>query len=243
MAICPKMAKEYAARYGRGFSHFQNTVDAPAWFKHAKDDLSISGVPRLVYAGSIFPYAQRQSLIDCCHAVDRLNSEGFPVTLDIYSPKSLLGVSTSLFTVNPAITFHDALAQEPYRRELGRADVLLLPVNFDVGSLRFIRLSMPTKVPEYLASGTPVLVYGPFNTAQTDYAVEKGWGAHVGRQNIDTLMKMIKKMVRDMDLRKRLSASAKDAVIRFHDIHVVRDAFQNKLAETAPSKATSGKNV
>src|SRR4029079_10648542 len=41
------------------------------------------------------------------------------------------------------------------------ADFLYLPYDFSKESITFIKYSMPTKAPEYMMSGTPVIILGP----------------------------------------------------------------------------------
>ena len=65
-----------------------------------------------------------------------------------------------------AIRLDDVMADDAvYFRTLAAADILSLPVNFDARSIRYIRLSMPTKIPSYLLIGTPVLT-----AQQQDYS-------------------------------------------------------------------------
>ena len=65
---------------------------------------------------------------------------------------------------------------------LAQSDLLLLPYNFDARSARYIRLSLPTKAPAYMISGTPVLVYAPADVATARYATREEWAYVVSEQ-------------------------------------------------------------
>jgi glycosyltransferase involved in cell wall biosynthesis len=234
IGICDAMAKEYSGRYRVPFGHFQNAVDLQRWERFAKKDVIVSEKPRIVYVGSILKNAQFQSLLDCCHAVRKLNQMGVAVGLDIYAPKELFSSVLPVFKVSPDINVLDIPEKdEDYFSLLGKADVLLLPVNFDPSSVDFVRLSMPTKVPSYLASGTPILVYGPQGVAQVEYAREYGWGEVIDRQNIDVLAGAVRHMIEDPALRQELSTKAKKAAKDNHDGRKVREAFQEALCHAA----------
>jgi glycosyltransferase involved in cell wall biosynthesis len=234
MGICEAMAKEYSLRYRVPFRHFQNVVDLERWERFAKKDVTLSAKPRIVYAGSIFKNAQLQSLLDCCRAVKRLNQEGVAVGLDVFAPKELFSDPLSALKVFPDINVSDIPENdEDYFSLLGKADVLLLPVNFDSASVDFLRLSMPTKVPSYLASGTPILVYGPQGVAQVEYARDSGWGRVVDRQGIDALASAVRHMIGDSALRQALSTKAKEAARENHDAKKVRGAFHDALCHAA----------
>lgn len=234
VAICPLMASAYTNRYGIEFEHFQNTIDIDRYRKFHKKDISTAPVPRVVYAGSILPYAQAESIIDCCKAVSQLNDSGFKIEFDIYTPLDLLSVEKSSFLISDHISLYDIPdGDEAFFAILNSADVLLLPVNFDKESTHFIRYSMPTKIPGYLLSCTPILVYGPEEVAQVAYARELGWGLVTNRQNIETLAANLRRIITNRDLRRTLNDRASKALETNHDAKNVRQAFQALIMSAA----------
>ncbi|MDB5405521.1 MAG: hypothetical protein JWL84_433 [Rhodospirillales bacterium] len=230
MGICDGMCSEYAQRFGRPFAPFQNTVDASRWSAIAKRDRRVGSPIRLLYAGSVLSFAQAESLADCCEATVALNEAGTKVELEIYSPPGQVAALRHCFAGVPAIRFSVVIADDDaYFRSLAAADILLLPVNFDEFSVRYIRLSMPTKVPSYLVSGTPILVYGPRGVAQVDYAGSAGWGEIVDRRDAALLRQAIVRLASDMDLRDHLSQTAQRLAAERHDSATVRTQFQAAL--------------
>jgi glycosyltransferase involved in cell wall biosynthesis len=230
LGICDAMCEEYAARFGRPFRPFQNTVDVARWAALAKRDVRVGAPIRLLYTGSVLGFAQSDSLIECCAAVALLRGEGLPVELDIYSPPAQTAPLRDRLLCDSAIRLHDVISDdETYFRTLADADILLLPVNFDAHSVRYIRLSMPTKVPSYLVSGTPVLVYGPRGVAQVEYARSAGWGHAVEGPDRAALMGGIRRLVADAALRRKLSATATRLAAERHDSASIRVAFQAAL--------------
>ena len=234
LGIGDSMCREYHQRFGQPFLAFQNTVDVTRWREVAKRDLTIGRPLRLLYTGSVLGFAQAESLVACCTAVAALNRGGMAVTLDIYSPQDQIAPLRERLACDEAIRLNDVIADDDaYFRTLAAADILLLPVNFDAHSVRYIRLSMPTKVPSYLVSGTPILVYGPAGVAQVEYAREAGWGHIVDRQDPALLRAAIKHLANDQDLRAALSERARRIAAERHDDATVRTAFQAALASAA----------
>jgi glycosyltransferase involved in cell wall biosynthesis len=238
LGICDAMCAVYSERFGRPFQSFQNTVDVARWSPLAKRDIAAGRPVRLLYAGSVLGFAQAASLVECCEAVAALRREGFPIMLDIYGPPAHTAPLRDRLPRDEAIRLHDVLSDDDsYFRSLAAADILLLPVNFDAHSVRYIRLSMPTKVPSYLVSGTPILVYGPTGTAQVDYARSAGWGHVVDRQDRTALMTAIRRLAGDLALRQDLSATARRVAAERHDSATVRIGFQAALAAAARQTA------
>lgn len=240
MGICEDMAGEYARRYGAPFLSFQNAIDSKRWQAYTKQDLTIGKQVRLLYIGSVLAEAQLSALSDCCAAVAMLRNEGMDIVLDIYSPSSYAQRHRELLVVDDGIRLHDAITEddEVFRR-LADADILLLPVNFDSQAVRYIRYSMPTKVPAYLFSGTPILVYGSEETAQVKYARKAGWGHVVSECSQTRAATAIRELATDLELRERLSRAARVAALRNHDANIVSARFQTALCESVQNRVSS----
>jgi glycosyltransferase involved in cell wall biosynthesis len=112
-------------------------------------------------------------------------------------------------------------------RAVQAADLLVLPVNFDRASRRFIQYSMPAKIAAYLASGTPLLVYGPADVPPVCYAREHGVAVIVDVQSPRVLAQAIAKVLGDEQLRARLTARAVTLARERHDIGSVLSRFED----------------
>ncbi len=234
IAICDAMASAYESRYGRSFEVSQNTVDIGRWKATVRHDASVREPAELLYVGSIFPFAQLESLVDCARAVGELRAQGRRVTLRIASPDFLVAPHRHRLAINDGVVIEDPITDdETFYRRISRADVLLLPVNFDAASVRFIRYSMPTKVPAYLASGTPMLVYGPGEVAQVAYARAGAWGQIVERRDPALLRETLRHLLDDMQTRERLRRRAQAVAAERHDATRVRAHFQDILRRAA----------
>lgn len=233
LGISPAMCEAYAKRYGRPFIPFQYALDRERWDSIHKRNLRVARPPELLYVGSIFRNAQLDSLIDCARAVAALNDEGFPMRLRIATSAANGQRFGHLLALHPNIAVDTSgSGDDAFFQGLADADALLLPVNFDAASVGFIRYSMPTKVPAYLNSGTPVLAYGAPETAQMRYAQEGGWGLMVGERSAEKLKSAIRRILTDMDVRQRVSEAARAAAAN-HDARKVRAAFQEQLRRSA----------
>jgi glycosyltransferase involved in cell wall biosynthesis len=240
LAISDAMAEAYGARYGRPFRPFQNAIDVARWSGVAKSDLAIQNPAELLYVGSIFPNAQLDSLVDCAEAVASLAQTGYPIRLCIAAAPGHGARYRARLEVDPAIRVEDPiLDDESFFRRVAAADALLVPVNFDAESLRFIRYSMPAKLPAYMISGTPILVYGPRDAAQVRYALDEGWSHVVDARDPNRLADGMRAILDDGALRRRVTAAASAALRRHHDAAHVRPAFQSVLNEVARKRAAA----
>jgi len=231
LVISEGMAVEYARRYGKTFLAFQNPVDLAARLPQSRKQWTRGEEFRLIYVGSILPQSQLESLADVARAVTALASDGFRIRLDIHSAWG--AANAAALGVGPAVAVHDGLDDDGIFPALTSADLLVLPVNFDDASLRFIRYSMPAKVPLYLASGTPILVYGPKAATSVQYAEQEHWAHVVSERNSDKLKDALRRLAEDQGLRGVLAQRAIVVARERHDAGVVRTAFQKVLMEAA----------
>jgi glycosyltransferase involved in cell wall biosynthesis len=232
LGICETMSAAYAARFGVPFETFMNTADIERF--SARVNVEPKKKLSLAYTGSLLPFSQEQSLRDIGAAVVRLHQQGISIRLDIYTPLRFVSPSIQSVTHPDCVFLHDAIENDDdYFQTLRTADILVSPVNFDAQSVHYIRYSMPTKIPSYLSSGTPILVYGPPGVAQVAYAKKERWAYVVDERDPELLQKGILALAQDLALRKTLSQAAVATTQRNHDSAMVRKRFQSVLAAAA----------
>ncbi|MEK9132838.1 MAG: glycosyltransferase, partial [Patescibacteria group bacterium] len=112
-----------------------------------------------------------------------------------------------------------------------RADLVILPVNFDAHTVKYVKYSMPTKIPAYMFSGTPTLAYGPDSVASIQYAHD--WAYCVTHRNAKALRDAINLLINHEKLRRQLAESAQRLAIKNHDRSHVSHEFQKILINAA----------
>ena len=113
---------------------------------------------------------------------------------------------------------------------LKKSDVLIFVEAFDRKSKLSTRLSLSTKIPEYLNSGTPILAVGPQDISAMEYLAGNNL-AFVSDENIDQALNR----VLDSDERIRIAKNAREFVKNNHNIDDASRIFQNVLIEVSQS--------
>jgi glycosyltransferase involved in cell wall biosynthesis len=230
-AICEQMCEEYQQRYGYPFLPFQNALDVERWLPDSRTDWK-AGTPFVLrYVGSIVPDGQRESLRDIARAVARLSADGIDVQLWIHSPAHESAYLRDLSS--PAVRIEGPPDPKSIARLLAGTDLLVLPYNFDARSARYIRLSLPTKAPAYMISGTPILVYAPGDVATARYATQEGWGYVVATRGEEAVMSAVRTLMQHTSLREQLGRRAREVAVARHDASVVKAAFWTALCEAS----------
>ncbi len=229
IGISKKMAKAYSSRYGCHFIYFHNPSPFGSLGQDRQQDGFAEEPFEVIYSGVISPRTQYASLRDLCSAVQQLSEEGILVSLSIYAPPRLRNLYGHVLE-SSAVHMKDYVADQGQVNKLYQnSDLLVIPLNYDLDSLAYTSLSMPTKVTSYMASGTPILVYAPRETALAEYANSDGWAIVVTRNDVELLKNEIKRGLVDAAMRKKLMTNQLDVFKRKHDFDETVSFFQDAL--------------
>ena len=237
LTICDQMSDEFSRRYKIKPHAFQNTIDVKNFassIKKYQQRLPQKTARRILYFGSVLPFAQLEAIISFARVLNKLNeTSNTSHTLRVVTSKDCLNACGEALIKTPGVELIEIDGEkEQFAKELANAEILLLPANFSQSSEQMLRYSMPTKIPGYLASGVPVLVYAPASIAQTIYAQTSGWGLCVTGDERQCEA-AIKELCENEELRSELIKKALIAVEKNHDTSVVRTNFQTLLQQVA----------
>jgi glycosyltransferase involved in cell wall biosynthesis len=227
MAICEDMCEDYLKRFSVRFQPFHNAVDTADWKSRGRTRWE-AGKPFIVrYAGSILQEAQRDALRDICEAVAKLRQSGRDIEMWVHAPD----IQRSYLEEYKfdGLQLRGNPDSDSIVELLAGADLLVLPFNFDEESAEYLRLSMSTKIPAYMASGTPILAYGPDSIAQIRYALREGWAYVLFQPGADLVCDALTKIMDSTHLRELHAQRAQRIAAERHDSNKVRGAFQSAL--------------
>lgn len=223
LSICQTMSDSYLAQYGKRFIPFHNPVDNTVWQRispvrrYPEDTFSI------IYVGKI-NRDTKENILALGRVVDGMNKRGIKVQFDVYTP-SQHQIETTRYT---GFTIHQAVANDRVPRLLKGYDALYLTLGFSRISREYTRLSMPTKLTEYLAAGVPILLHAPSEIAVTKYVSDTNTGLICSENSETVLNERLEELINDANLRGRLKANAL-SLAKKHDITIVRNKFREAL--------------
>jgi len=227
-SICEEMSEEYLTRFGEVFIPIHNPVQIERWNKKKyKYDSIISNEFRIVYAGRI-GVANRKAINQLIDLVLSLNKEKQLICFDIYSVDHDEIIINRLKDIK-SIRHHGFIPHDSLPATLSNYDLLFLPLSTSSRSLNYTRLSMPTKASEYMATGIPIIVYAPKQTALYRYAEKYKW-AFVA-SNLHELKKGVMLLLGSDSARNEFSEKAIELAIRKHELTYVSRVFQQKIKE------------
>ena len=225
LSISDYMAQEYKARYGKDFTTFHNPIDVNFWKSHQRKNYTLNSEPALLYAGRIGVGIQ-DSLEAIAKAIDNANKKlSTPVTFVLQTEFKPDWVD------NYKCAKHKPLvAYKELPKVFAEADFLILPYDFSDESIKFIKYSMPTKAPEYMMSGTPIVVYAPAVTAIVKDAEKNKWAKIVTENSTDKLSVAFEELFTNETEREQIAEKAiAIAETKFNSINV-RNHFREVIS-------------
>ena len=224
LSICPYMSESYLKQYGKTFYPFHNPVDVAHWQglhpekKYGEDTTSI------IYTGKINADT-KGCLLDMCKAVQKLNAAGGKFVFDVYTPNyaynaELLKDYESCHILPPIP--HDEVASV-----MKSYSALFLTLGFSKASRTYVRLSMPTKLSEYLAAGVPTLLYCPREIALARYLESQDCAICCFEKGTDELVAHMQKL-NDEKFCEQLVTKASQVALK-HDVKTVRAEFEQRM--------------
>lgn len=224
MSISNEMALEYKTRYQRDFITFHNTIDLEFWKQSQRKSYTLGKNPTILYAGRI-GLGIDTSLELIVKAIEQVNDEyKASVRFILQTQECPLWISRYKCVVHNSF-----VAYQDLPKVFSEADFLLLPYDFTPESIKYIRFSMPTKAPEYMVSGTPIIIFAPEVTAIVKYARKYDWAKVITGNSINEIAESIKQLIDNKELRTRIATNAIRTAEKNHSSVDVKNQFKEVL--------------
>lgn len=167
LAISDEMAEEYSKKFFKGKSYiFSNFVER----NNSIDNSYLNDTKRIIYAGNL-GLNRWKTILSLGKAIDMFNSSNNSTkyVIDIYSADCLSVEMEENFKNVNSIIFHGFLSSNNLTEEIQKANFLLCCESFDIVSKRVTRLSISTKIGEYICAGKCIIAIGPEDVASIKY--------------------------------------------------------------------------
>lgn len=182
LTISNQMAEEYANRYSRKCVTVGNCLDS-SWGLESSD--SRIEHRRLTYAGGIH-LGRAAVLAKIGEDLDELNTAfDKSYELKIYAAQRDAPVVNALARKFRSIDYGGSVSQRELPQILQSSGINIFVESCEPEIFDYTRLSMSTKVPEYLAAGRPILAFGPAAQASIATISDSSIGHYAGQREFE----------------------------------------------------------
>ena len=88
---------------------------------------------------------------------------------------------------------------------------------------------MPTKAPEYMITGTPIIILAPEETAIVKNAIKYDWAKVITQNNINQVSDSIKQLIENEELRYKYARNAISIAEKNYNSIVVTNEFKKVI--------------
>lgn len=224
VAISEAMAKEFESRFSGNWVYFHNPIDLDQWLPHQKKTISKhSDLIKIAYFGRI-GRANEEALLRFIDSIKELNEMHlFSIQIDIYSSNILPNTYLEL----DFIKVHGFIDHTEIPQVICSYDFLILPISFNDEDFTFSRLSIPTKLSEYLISGVPVIVFAPKETAVYKFAFKTNSAFLINTTITTEIGARLRLFFFDENMQNVVSKNARMVANQHFSIETINKKFNN----------------
>lgn len=237
--ISDDMMYEYKKKFGGNYNVIMNSVNIPAVV--SRDDF-LQPI-KLVYAGNVF--LNRWKVLNIIgEALVKIKKEnGIDASLDIYSPIPIPQKIVNELQKTGNVKYKGFLSSKELKHAISVSNILVHVESFDEKMRRITRLSISTKIPEYMASGKCILAVGPKDVASINYLSINDCAFVLNDIGEKSMIENILIMFRNHALRETYSQNALAVCKNRHDGEKMRKNIYDmvKIASINSNNVTRNK--
>ena len=193
MTISETMRQSYLEKYNIDSEVFHNGAETTFFSLNPKNPRKGDPI-RLRFVGNLIQIQHFNAIEDIAKALSIYNKNSTrPAILEIFGNESPMGCSNSIQREGE-ILFHGPIPLEKRLETLAGADLLVIPFTFKPEHFESYRLSIPTKLPENLATGIPLLLYGPEGMAATNLCIENDLATVITKRSVNRLVDVLEQI-------------------------------------------------
>ncbi|WP_302303710.1 hypothetical protein [Culturomica massiliensis] len=212
-ACCDYMSSEYSAFFSRSFHSLLNTMEITPYADYIKTEEVV-----ISYFGGL--HLNRDNMIIRLAGYLDKNCE-----LRVYSNSILTTVQETRFK-EAGVRIMPCLNGQALWHALLYSDILLHVESDDQKNQKFTRLSLSTKLPEYMMAGRCILAYGPQEVSSIRILKDNHIGCVISSTDDEKDIKAkLFQVTKDFDYRKQLGLSAYNYAVSHLNRNVISDHF------------------
>lgn len=212
------MREVYLTKFGVDSVTFMNAVEIPEKIPKYTANEKIE----LLYAGSLY-FGREKILLAVRNSLERLNKIGIQSHLSIYTSSTLDKEVESKLNDGVVSSVCGYVSQKELQKRIHSSDVLVFVEDFSKKNIDKTRLSVSTKLPEYMVSGRSILAVGPKEVGSMKYV--QTFACVCNSLDDSVLDKKVEYLLTDTDYRKSLSEQAFEMAVQNHSVKRNRMIF------------------
>jgi len=230
------MGNEFGTRLNKNCIPIMNAVDVEEYLKRRVEKKVPEKSIELAYFGGLH-LNRWKTLLVIAESLKEINTEEkLEMKLNIYSSKPVEETLLKKFDDHPCINFRGTVNEKQIIDEMQKYDVLVHVESFDKKMISKTRLSISTKIPEYLASGKVILGVGPEELSSIKYLKKLGFTFLAEKFDKNLIKQKLKEMLAQKDRFYEIGRKAILTAKANHSIENNKNIVKHVISKNASEK-------
>lgn len=234
--LCKGMSDSYKEHFGISSIVLPYSIELPKVMP-PPPPVPSDGKARLIYLGGL--HLNRWKTLGRLGRV--LAENAINAKLEIYCQQQPSAKMLDEITIQGFSEYCGALTASGVAEKLLEGSILVHVESFDRVNRGIARLSISTKIPEYLASARCILAIGPREVASIDYLASMGCAKVVTDLDGNHLVEALREIVTDEGAQASFRLKAWEIAISNHDLSKTRTLFKEALRKLQSPFSNKGK--
>lgn len=237
LAISQKMADSYTFRYGGRWHVLANGASQTNISKTI--EASPPGRKFIIrYMGGAADDMNFQSLVDFAYAIESDATLKSEISFEIYTMPWYLDKLKKHIGKYSCCSIKKLVEEDEYYKLINTSNCLLIAYNFDRDTEKYVALSMANKMPECLASGVPVIAFGPSSIATVSFLEKNGLACIINKRTSSLIKSKLNEILVNSLQYKTMGARAHHFSMNFLSSKDVVQKFNALLLLSTKSSST-----
>jgi glycosyltransferase involved in cell wall biosynthesis len=228
LTISEEMRAEFASRYDVTSDVLHNGA-SEALFADVRRPDDRDGTFVVRYLGSVVPGHHDHAIEDIAEAVRALAASGLAIRFELCGARWTSEHAERLAD-GVTVVYRGEISKAAGVDLLKSASLLVVPVSFDPARFTHVRLSLPTKLTECLASATPTLVYGPRGSAPVEFCRRHGVGTILDERAPAKLEALMRRLAAAPAEARNAGEHDRDFIRRRYSATLAREQFRTIIS-------------
>lgn len=213
-AISPYASEEYSSRYNKKFQFLMNCIsDKKLEYISRKKQIITGKLINISYFGGMH-VGRWETLAAFAEVVNKINSASKVCKFSIYTSQENIDKYRENFK-SSEVDFYSYIPHDQVLDKMIESDILLHIESFEQHVMKYTRLSISTKIPEYIACCKPIIAIGPADIGSMKYLDECGVALLITKNSTEYMASQIENYFIDdiaskVDIKKNLEIIRKN---------------------------------
>lgn len=227
LCVSPRLERVYRERYGAsGSVLYPASGDDTPRFDTPSAGPGQTEPFTVAFAGNVFYRGQLQLIVTVGELLRRLGGK-----LLLFGPHDRSRMEAAGMDMSVAVLRGTLQSVDLIKAMRSEAHALLLPWTFEQAEIEELSVSFPSKLTDYMATGLPILAWGPADNPVDTWLKEvPGTMVNITSQAPEPVLEALKALARDELWRLELGRNALEAGKRYFSPDVAARLFEAALA-------------